>query len=532
MNNSMNVVGMAEAEDWPPVLALETEPVLRLFTGESFYTAADAAIREAVLNAIDAVSRRRSEDAGVEQTIYVVFDAEELTLTISDNGDGMSQSDLANLFAKVGASASTLQKGNATAAVIGKFGIGALSYFLVCDKYQVQTKKEGAGSIGLEFSSAMLDGRTRAASIEPIRTDIGTTVTMFLKSKEIYDLLVAKFPHWIRNVSGLRARAGNGQEIAQGGLTRSVRRTTPTKVPEWIEEADIGPPEELTVWDKYDGTGRVDVLYRGVFVERAQLPNLWGLEGAIHVDPKHFRPKLNREGFIGQDLVNQITPFLSASHPAILQEAVHCIHTLLESNDEWNFGRALTLWLAVPRSAPYKAAAAAWDAEFRDRKAFRLLEANADREISIAELVALNAGQIYLAPDRLDKVTDVVRQAVRVLRARNEVVVQGVPRDGGYLTSASVNAPYTSWLLLNTFKEELPPVSAVDSVAEKLVSQDSLADVLTVAPKVKLVRLGKDSAPIVPIREEIWVNIDTAAGCAIVEEVCRRNEGHLSLWLP
>jgi hypothetical protein len=40
--------------DWPPRLTLEIEPVLRLFTGENFYSSADAAMREAVLNAIDA----------------------------------------------------------------------------------------------------------------------------------------------------------------------------------------------------------------------------------------------------------------------------------------------------------------------------------------------------------------------------------------------------------------------------------------------------------------------------------------------
>lgn len=521
-----------DAVEWPPVLALETEPVLRLFTGESFYSAADAAIREAVLNAIDAISRRRDNEPAIEQTIRIVFDSAQLTLTISDNGDGMSQNDLANLFSKVGASASRLRQSTKGSTVIGTFGIGALSYFLVCDKYHVHTLKKDQSAIGLEFSSAMLDGRTRAKNLEATRTENGTTVTMFLKSKEVLKLLVDRFPHWIRDVRGLTARIEpDGKDIKQGGLTREVRRIEPQTVPDWVEEADIGPAKELSVWDSYDGRGRVDVLYRGVFVERAELQGLWGLEGAIHVDPKHFRPKLNREGFIGQDLVNQITPFLAANHPLILRDAVKCIRALLESNDAWNFSRALTLWLAVPRRDNYKEAAAAWDAEFRERRAFRQLEANAERDVSVAELVAMGASKIYLAPDRLDKVSDVVRQAVRVLRARNEVIVQGIPRDGGYLTSAPVNAASTLWLLLHTFKDELPPLLPVDGLAENLVRQDSLADVLTTAPKVKLVRLGKDSAPIVAIREEIWINIDTPAGCSIVEEICRRNEGHLALWV-
>lgn len=43
---------------WPPRLTVDIEPVLRLFTGENFYSSADAALREAVLNAIDAIGRR------------------------------------------------------------------------------------------------------------------------------------------------------------------------------------------------------------------------------------------------------------------------------------------------------------------------------------------------------------------------------------------------------------------------------------------------------------------------------------------
>ena len=49
--------------------------------------------------------------------------------------------------------------------------------------------------------------------------------------------------------------------------------------PAWIQESDLGPPEDLDVWDQYDGKGRVDVLYRGVFVERLEVDQLWGFEG-------------------------------------------------------------------------------------------------------------------------------------------------------------------------------------------------------------------------------------------------------------
>lgn len=147
------------AEDWPPKLTIETEPVLRLFTGENFYSSADAALREAVLNAIDAIGRRRANLPELNPQIEVVVDRNNQTLVISDNGVGMSKEALGKLFTKVGASAARL-KDNANNSAVGEFGIGALSYFLVCDRYELQTYKEGHEPIGLMFSEQMLDGKT------------------------------------------------------------------------------------------------------------------------------------------------------------------------------------------------------------------------------------------------------------------------------------------------------------------------------------------------------------------------------------
>lgn len=275
----------------------------------------------------------------------------------------------------------------------------------------------------------------------------------------------------------------------------------------------------------------MDVLYRGVFVERVELEQLWGLEGAIHVDPKHFRPKLDREGFVGDSLKNEVTPFLRAVHPLVLQKAVECIRELLRARDDWSLNKAITLWLAVPRNSEYTDAARLWDDEFRNRKAFRLLEQASEREVSIAELKALNSGKIYLAPDVIDKSNPIIGQAIRVLRAERAIVVQGLQRDTGYLSTVAMASNYTSWLLLNTFRKELPEIIQVQSVAKDVVEHESLADVFNTAPIVKLVKLGSDSAPFVAIGEEIWINVETNEGRMIVEEVCKRNEGHLGLWV-
>ncbi len=293
----------------------------------------------------------------------------------------------------------------------------------------------------------------------------------------------------------------------------------------------MGPPEDLTVWDKYDGKGRVDVLYRGVFVERLEIDNLWGFEGALHVDPKHFRPKLNREGFVGDKLKGEVTPFLRSLHPAVLKEAIWCVGELLRERSDWSLSKAITLWLAVPRSADYSEAFRVWDAEFRNRRAFRVLSRDNEQEMSIADLTTSGAERLYLAPDSIDQSNTVISQAIRVLRAQGAFVVQGLKRQDDYMASAPMTAGSTAWLLLNIFRAELPEIIEVHTIAETVVSQQSVADIYTATPIVKLVRLGAQGAPFVAVRGEIWMNIESDVGKRIVSEVCKRNEGHLGLWV-
>src|SRR5690349_5797036 len=128
--------------EWPPRLTVDVEPVLRLFTGENFYSSADAALREAVLNAIDAIGRRQQTDAALEPTIEIIFDQTKKTITVADNGDGMDRGDVATLFTKIGSTASQIaQAGAQHYRAVGEFGIGALSYFLVSEEYHIHTRK-------------------------------------------------------------------------------------------------------------------------------------------------------------------------------------------------------------------------------------------------------------------------------------------------------------------------------------------------------------------------------------------------------
>ncbi len=318
---------MNATTDWPPRFTIDQESILELFTGETFYSSVDASIREAILNSIDAVGRRQATDPSVNPQISVVFDRQSRTVTISDNGDGMGRDQMVELFSRIGASASRVAAKAAEGEynAVGEFGIGVLSYFLVCEQFQLFTLKPGNESLGLEFNRGMLDATTKAISLEPRRKEQGTDLILFVDKESAFEQIVEKFPHWIRDVEGLTATEDpGGKQIDQGGISREIRPIS-VLTPDWIQTAHVGPPVLFNSWDSFDGSAHVDILYRGVFVASVAIKQLWAIEGAIHVDPKHFRPKLNREGFVGDSLQAELEPVLRSYHPAVLERAIECV---------------------------------------------------------------------------------------------------------------------------------------------------------------------------------------------------------------
>ena len=523
-------------DPWPPLLTIDHEAILRLFTGETFYSSVDASIREAVLNAIDAVGRRRSADPSASPQIAVTFDRQSRTITVTDNGDGMSPADVTDLFAKIGSSAATLAAATTTDEqyrAVGEFGIGVLSYFLICQHFELHSLHPENEPIGLEFSRNMLDAKTPSRLVEPRQTIQGTELVLHVEKQRHFDRLLERFPHWVRHVEGLSATEyPAGTEVSQGGLTREIKPVT-ISTPPWIHDIFIGPPVLFASWDQFDGSAHVDVLYRGVFVEKVSIPGLWAIAGAIHVDPKRFRPKLNREGFVGDTLTAELEPVLRDGHPQVLERAIECVRDVLgqDHTKHWTLRRWVTLWLAVPRSGAYRRAAALWDDEFKTRKAFRLLrQAQEEEDVSVQDLIDLPGDALYVAPLSLRKTDQITQQAVRVLRNSGRPVVQGISREASFLKNASLVGASTGDLLLNHFREDLPALVPVNDVAATVIRQEAIISVFDDPPDIKLVRLGPDATPVVPVGGEIWINLECKPGRDIVYDICRRNEGHLGLW--
>lgn len=524
-------------DGFPPAFNIDETRVMELLTGDRFYGSEDAALREAVLNAIDACGRRKNQEQDYDPEIEVLFDDSEKTIKIIDNGDGMNQNDVSDLFATVGATANRLQdelkEGDYKA--IGEFGIGVVSYFLVCDYFHVHTKKQGADAIGIEFTKEMFDMETSANEIQCEREEVGTTLILYVDKENHYDQMLDQFSHWIRDVPYLTARQLPEDEVIEQGGRRS--HVDPVEIPEeeqqdWVEDAEIGPPNHVDEWKILDGSAHVDVLYRGVFVQSKEVSRLWGLEGSLHVDPKRFKPNLNRESFIDDAFTEEISDFLEQVHPIVLEAAIDSMKDALEQDEinDWGLRKWVTVWMAVPRRNDYSDVAEEWDSAFREIKTFRLMEENDEREVSLTEVQDLDPDKIYLAPSNMNKASALETKAVNILRARGECVLRGVERDSSFMRNARFRNKTTTDLL-NQLQHELPQTQKVDdNLAKSLINDHStVTEIYSDNPRIPLVKLGSDSVTTVKVDNEFWINIDTEKGRELVRDICDRNEGYIGL---
>ncbi|MHB1249033.1 MAG: molecular chaperone HtpG [Polaromonas sp.] len=170
----------------------EVAQLLKLVT-HSLYSNPDIFLRELISNASDACDRLRFEglndaalyEGDADLQVRVSFDSAAKTLTITDNGIGLSQQEAIEhlgTIAKSGtrdfmARLSGEQKNDAQ--LIGQFGVGFYSGFIVADKITVESRRAGLpADQGVRWASAGT-GEFDVGEIE--RAGRGTSVTLHLK---------------------------------------------------------------------------------------------------------------------------------------------------------------------------------------------------------------------------------------------------------------------------------------------------------------------------------------------------------------
>ena len=157
----------------------------------SIYTHKEIFLREIISNASDAIDKLcylslTDDKVGMNRDdfqITLTIDKDNRTLTVSDNGIGMDENDLENNLGVIANSGSFHFKGDledketSDTDIIGQFGVGFYSAFMVADQITVVTKKYGCDQ-AYRWQSSGVDGYT----IEPCeKATVGTDIIMHIK---------------------------------------------------------------------------------------------------------------------------------------------------------------------------------------------------------------------------------------------------------------------------------------------------------------------------------------------------------------
>ena len=174
----------------------------------SIYTHKEIFLREIISNASDAIDKLAyraltDEKVGLNREdfkIVVVPDKEARTLTVADNGIGMTQEEMENNLGTIAKSGSlqfkkeTENADDAELDIIGQFGVGFYSAFMVADHITVISRKYGREQ-AYRWESDGLEGYT----IEPCARDaVGTDIIMHIKpdgeEKDEYSQYLREYP--------------------------------------------------------------------------------------------------------------------------------------------------------------------------------------------------------------------------------------------------------------------------------------------------------------------------------------------------
>jgi molecular chaperone HtpG len=205
------------ARDQTDAMALETftfqTEVGRLLdiVAHSLYTHKEIFLRELISNASDACDRLRyaalTDPAltGGDATFKIKLDIDRAarTLSVADNGIGMSHEDLVETLGTIARSGTQSFLAQLTGdakkdvALIGQFGVGFYSAFMVADRVDVITRRAGEDK-AWKWSS---DGKGSFSIEDAERGERGTTVILHLKADEDEFLEPARIRHVVKTYS-------------------------------------------------------------------------------------------------------------------------------------------------------------------------------------------------------------------------------------------------------------------------------------------------------------------------------------------
>lgn len=232
----------------------------------SIYTNTDIFLRELISNASDAIDKRyylSLTDTSVtadDLKIKVACDKKARTITISDNGIGMSKEDLENNLGTIAKSGSLEFKENLDEKekvdIIGQFGVGFYSAFMVADKIEVTSFKVGEEK-AYKWIGTMEGYEVKTTN----KDDYGSVITLYVKEntkEKKYDdyldsnnlqVLIKKYSDFIRYPIVMDV------EVTKEDKTEIEEKTINSMVPIWkkakkdLKEEDYNEFYSMTYYD-------------------------------------------------------------------------------------------------------------------------------------------------------------------------------------------------------------------------------------------------------------------------------------------
>lgn len=173
-------------------ITIHTENIFPIIK-KSLYTDHEIFLRELISNAVDAIQKlkmvaRSGDFSGDVNTpeIVIKIDKENKTLSVSDNGIGMTADEVKKYINQVAFSSAEefieKYKGSGDDAIIGHFGLGFYSTFMVANKVEIDSLSYQQGAQAIHWSC---DGSPEFELTDSSRTERGTTITLTMQEEEL-----------------------------------------------------------------------------------------------------------------------------------------------------------------------------------------------------------------------------------------------------------------------------------------------------------------------------------------------------------
>ncbi len=320
------------------------------------YSEHDIFLRELISNACDAITKREAISRGKNievpaGKVKVEIDPAKKTLKIHDNGIGMTEEEVEKYIANLAFSgaeefAQKMQELNSDVKredIIGKFGLGFYSAFMVADKVEVDSLSMTEGATPVKW---ICEGETEYQFSSGARSDVGTTITLYINEENNEFLQAYKtreviyrycdfmpYPIVLEDVEALKREAEAEAKNKKDAEEKGNEYIPPTKVEDQIN--DTNP-----IWKK-DPTSLKDEDYQNFFKKLFPMeadPLFW-----IHLNVDHpftlqgilYFPKLNPHKPINENGIKLYSKqvFVSDNVKSIVPDFLSLLKGVIDSTD-------------------------------------------------------------------------------------------------------------------------------------------------------------------------------------------------------